>query len=1001
MKRLLKILSVLLSFVMLVQLVPMDAVAQIPEAVIMLTAAEAAVAASEPTTMRQNTIVEEPVEILAEIESLRNESTKHFRNMDGSYSAILYAEPVHFQDEHGVWRDIDNSLQLNDSRLSASGKASLAPAGNGFDIRVPQEFSDGQKLTVTKDGFTVGLGISARNEAVDLGSKAAVVAVDALGSEVIVAEFTNAGDIAVSNARTGLRTEAERIQEANAEIIALSGSLNSAVVYENIFPGADLEYIITPTRIKENIVLREAQDEYIYHFTLSYDGLIPVPQEDGAIHLYRDVSDAEPLFELEAPFMFDAAGEHSRALAMLLEGNALTLIADAAWINAEERVFPVVIDPTLVLSRTTGIQEASVSSLWPWTIRDWDNYVGRWPGNSLDLRRTYIRFDLPNLPDASVVLNATLALYQWLGTGSAANQVVVYDCMNAAWSPTGSNSITWNNQPFPNNLTNVPALDYACTQVNGLFPIAFHRFHHWDITKAAKRWYENSEANNGIMLAMRDESANTMVFSQSSRHLTTNFPPMLQITYINNTGLEPYWDYETVSLGRFGTAFVNTYNGDLTYAVNTIGLSGNLMPLNISHVYNANSENRASLPPNMRLGVGFSMNLLERIVPVPAGALRDAGFYYKHIDGDGTVHYYRRIQNNVFLHEFNSSLRLSLIDGNTRFRLEDDQGNIKLFDNSNNIGRLTEIRDRNSAKGITWNNGRITQVIDGASRPALFEYNSFNQLISFTDPANRSITFTYSSTAANATLTRINFPGNMRTSFQYSGGNLSNIIANDGTGDVRVSIQYRTIQSFGRPFFRVNQITQTPKNSSTPAITMGFEYRQGMTRVTERAGTGREYSREYIFDNAGRTVNVRNQDGQSAFALYHTNGDLNNKPSMTAATQAIAQNLLRNHGFEQGNNAHWTLSPTASRSSAYSSRGQFSMRMANNNTTCWEHVHQGFAAVPGQTYTLSADILIPSPLQGSGGVVLGFGFNSTGGWSHPLGQLASLRKTVRSEQRKP
>ncbi|MDR1629405.1 MAG: hypothetical protein LBS36_04220 [Oscillospiraceae bacterium] len=42
-------------------------------------------------------------ELVGEVESLRDENTKHFRNADGTYTAMLYTEPVHYEKD-GEWK---------------------------------------------------------------------------------------------------------------------------------------------------------------------------------------------------------------------------------------------------------------------------------------------------------------------------------------------------------------------------------------------------------------------------------------------------------------------------------------------------------------------------------------------------------------------------------------------------------------------------------------------------------------------------------------------------------------------------------------------------------------------------------------------------------------------------------------------------------------------------------------------------------------------------------
>lgn len=58
------------------------------------------------------------------------------------------------------------------------------------------------------------------------------------------------------------------------------------------------------------------------------------------------------------------------------------------------------------------------------------------------------------------------------------------------------------------------------------------------------------------------------------------------------SGFEDYWSYTDLSAGQNGSASVNNYNGNLVYAQPvTTDCGGNLMPVNISLVYNSNVTN--------------------------------------------------------------------------------------------------------------------------------------------------------------------------------------------------------------------------------------------------------------------------------------------------------------------------------------------------------------------------------------------------------------------------
>jgi len=330
MQNLKKVVSVILSIVLLVQLTtigitPNAAKIIVPEAEPILTAgqAEAAAVAALDEAVADGTLSQEASPILGEVVEMRDENTKHYRHIDGSYTAAMHDGPVHFRNSAGEWQDIDNTLSLDSSRENAAGRATYTPAASGLDIRIPQDFADGQMITVGKDGYTVGLGVSKKHDvlsaadtpiaeedtlvsedrmddeaeeeeqsALDNNDETALLAIEESAPEEaaarravidiskVKADVNNDFIAEEALAEPANQTAAEKIKADNAKKMALD-NLSSAVTYRDIFPGADLQYQITPTRIKESIIVKELQEKYEYLFDLSLDGLILVPQEDG------------------------------------------------------------------------------------------------------------------------------------------------------------------------------------------------------------------------------------------------------------------------------------------------------------------------------------------------------------------------------------------------------------------------------------------------------------------------------------------------------------------------------------------------------------------------------------------------------------------------------------------------------------------------------------------------------------------------------------------------
>jgi hypothetical protein len=66
--------------------------------------------AAYDTVSADDTVVSQSdnLTVLGEDISKRSESVKHFRMSDGSFMAVSYGVPVHYEDQQGQWQDINN-----------------------------------------------------------------------------------------------------------------------------------------------------------------------------------------------------------------------------------------------------------------------------------------------------------------------------------------------------------------------------------------------------------------------------------------------------------------------------------------------------------------------------------------------------------------------------------------------------------------------------------------------------------------------------------------------------------------------------------------------------------------------------------------------------------------------------------------------------------------------------------------------------------------------------
>lgn len=417
--------------------------------------------------------------IIGEDLSLRDETTKHFRCSDGRYIAATYDYPVHYEKD-GQWEELD--FTLVESIDENGNTVYTTKEEQNYVVSIPEDiFSDA--LSYSYNGYEISLTYQGRaNQGQENKTKKAKV---------------NKKD---NKKKNNLSAEKTDISEYNNNYMILDNA-GSVVSYEDVEVDTNFDYEISALGIKENIVVETQQNNYKYSYILECGELIPSVKNDNTIIL-TDTETNKVVYIVEAPIMYDNAGAESTDIKIKLKEKQgkyeLDIEADKKWINAEEREFPVTIDPTVKPNidkskiDDTYVDAKSPSTPFPYSG---DLYVGR---NSLGLTRTYIKFDLPEMPEHSIIVSAAFSMFLYQSDITTSGAVMnVYDLADQAeWS---SSSITWNNQPVSNvenganSLTVVDYCDYGS---------AVGHAYNWDITKVAQKWYETGETTVCLSLLL-------------------------------------------------------------------------------------------------------------------------------------------------------------------------------------------------------------------------------------------------------------------------------------------------------------------------------------------------------------------------------------------------------------------------------------------------------------------------------------------------------------------
>ena len=285
---------------------------------------------------------------------------------------------------------------------------------------------------------------------------------------------------------------------------------DNAILYNEVYEGADVQYTVLDSSIKEDIVLQQPTDREVYEYELQIPGY-QAEVKDNQVYIYpegKTIKDAKYL--LETPSMEDAAGEISFLITLELreeDGKTiLTVKPDRDWLSAEERQYPVRIDPTPVEIQKSsfnmiGVEEGSPTSQigdnnYPYVGFDDGIKSGNLAGFGTAHQncRTYIKVNsnFSQIPKDSKIDSATFAVSQKTAYSGGASQFGLYR-VDQSWNT----SITWKTKPV--NLT-FQDVQNASTSRNSYI--------NYDVKDLVNDWVQGTHANNGFALVAIAEANN-------------------------------------------------------------------------------------------------------------------------------------------------------------------------------------------------------------------------------------------------------------------------------------------------------------------------------------------------------------------------------------------------------------------------------------------------------------------------------------------------------------
>ena len=365
---------------------------------------------------------------------------------------------------------------------------------------------------------------------------------------------------------------------------------------------ADLEYIAETDRIKENILINERADNYEYDFEIDIEGLYVTVSEDGKKLELRGKETGSRRYYIPSPFMLDSKGHYSESVYYEITQSesdklGLKVIADKDWINADERVFPVTIDPQIVVEKYYGGY-------------DYDNAYLSTGGESIFRYRTWRNYQETGYG----------ALWSHFDYGNDGQVLITSDLIIAV------DKIP---ERLKNNLISAQLTIYVDPQSYGyefrIGDTVYERAENYqkvtlDLTKQIK------SGEKEIVISFSPQSSRGDYIDQDIKY----YSPILQL----KAGTDYYGGEENivpatkaVKIAGGAESLVYLQEGRHVAAFQSFDLSDFALPLQISHVYRQSSDNTV-------YGTGWRLNLNKRLKTANEDTKQTTKYVYTDEFGD-------------------------------------------------------------------------------------------------------------------------------------------------------------------------------------------------------------------------------------------------------------------------------------------------------------------------------------------------------------------------------
>ncbi|MDD3392599.1 MAG: DNRLRE domain-containing protein [Bacilli bacterium] len=773
---------------------------------------------------------------MIELKNKRKRREKHYLKKDGTITAYLYDQDIHYL-KNNQYEEIDNKL--------ISKKNYITNKSNDFKTY----FSKTDKLELMK----------------------------------------------VKDGNKYLTMFLKEVKDDYERVVS-----NNELIYQNILDDIDIKYQVLNSKVKETIILKNKNNLISKIVFQVKTNLELVLEKEKILAKSKD----KTIFTLELPYMFDSNNIINNNLKynlITLENSyEIELLLDTLWLNQDNILFPVMVDPTI-----TNQKESN--SVYDTYIYEGDTNVDR---NSQDILkigverednvdkvyRTLIKFDLPTIGTGDEIIEAKVNLYSHynnINKRFTPWPVIAAHQITESWDEETAN---WSNMhdKFNPLLEEWDTMSGSSYDEDGSIVLNINDI---SITNLIKKWYTGTP-NYGVMLKQHDEvyySNINKAHCMSKNHNLTdgNDPkPFLSITYQNQNGLESYLSYSSNTFTD-GCAYINNYNGNLTTIFNICSTISGKLPASLSIAYNTND---IILNNNYGYEIGYKLSLHQTVEEI---TIEDNDLL-KYIDEDATIHYFTKIYQSVVNEETGATeqvlsdeyydedgLSLTIYQVENDYVMKDNNGNQYLFVKSGDLFYLKEVTDVSNNKIIiNYVNNKIASIIDANNQRIDITYNT-NQIV--IESPNDAVYLNYSNGLLSNIITK-----NGSTFITYNANNIISRIT-DTTG-LSTNYEYYDVIPY-----RMKKISEySVDNNLGKSLTFNYDF-----KTTTIVDNKNRYN-TYVFNERGNLISLTNlDDGEEVKDAYGTSnsyGEMTgtiNRLITSGNVNKYVNNLLTDVSFEE------------------------------------------------------------------------------------------------------